>query len=211
MTTRTGKIARLPRAIREQLNRRLRDGEMQSKLVEWLNSLPETLIMLAAEFEGRPVNEQNLSEWKAGGYRDWVALQESLEMIRELSDNTTELRAASDELLTDKLAVWLAARYIAVARTLSGADNADAEQWRRLREFCSDVVALRKGDHSQERLKLERDHVEIATQEMNLKRDGAMEVFFEQLGKEMKAHPEIRSIVDSLHESLIKIGFEKQS
>ena len=37
---RTGKIARLPDDIREQLNRRLNDGEKGKKLVMWLNSLP---------------------------------------------------------------------------------------------------------------------------------------------------------------------------
>src|SRR5713101_7111978 len=35
-----GKIARLPLAIREQLNRRLQDGEIGRDLVVWLNSAP---------------------------------------------------------------------------------------------------------------------------------------------------------------------------
>jgi hypothetical protein len=70
--TRTGKIARLPREIREQLNRRLQDGEPGKKLVEWLNSLPEVKAALNTQFGGRRVSEQNLSEWKAGGYRDWL-------------------------------------------------------------------------------------------------------------------------------------------
>lgn len=39
--TRNGKIARLPREIREELNRRLDDGEQGVRLVEWLNGLPE--------------------------------------------------------------------------------------------------------------------------------------------------------------------------
>jgi hypothetical protein len=47
--TRTGKIARLPREIRDQLNRRLSDGEPGSQLVIWLNSLPESQAVLARE------------------------------------------------------------------------------------------------------------------------------------------------------------------
>jgi len=35
--TRTGKIARLPQAIRQRLNERLADGEPQLLLVAWLN------------------------------------------------------------------------------------------------------------------------------------------------------------------------------
>src|SRR5712692_3098289 len=39
--THKGKIARLPLAIREQLNRRLQDGEIGKELVVWLNAAPE--------------------------------------------------------------------------------------------------------------------------------------------------------------------------
>src|SRR5208282_4794000 len=66
--TRVGKIAHLPHDIREQLNRRLMDGETGRDLVAWLNSLPETQRVTLALFDGRPVSEQNLSEWKQGGY-----------------------------------------------------------------------------------------------------------------------------------------------
>jgi len=36
--TRNGKIARLPRAVRQELNRRLDEGEQGKKLVAWLNA-----------------------------------------------------------------------------------------------------------------------------------------------------------------------------
>jgi hypothetical protein len=36
-----GKIARLPRGIRDQLNRRLDEGEAGTGLVRWLNALAE--------------------------------------------------------------------------------------------------------------------------------------------------------------------------
>ena len=39
--TRNGKIARLPLEIREQLNRRLDDGEQGQPDLDWLNALPE--------------------------------------------------------------------------------------------------------------------------------------------------------------------------
>jgi len=50
--TRLGKIARLPRGIREELNRRLADGEVGRSLLEWLNALPEVTTALAAHFGG---------------------------------------------------------------------------------------------------------------------------------------------------------------
>ena len=62
--TRVGKIARLPRLIREQLNRRLEDGEPGVEALAWLNALPEVLTVLEKDFAGRPISVQNLSEWK---------------------------------------------------------------------------------------------------------------------------------------------------
>src|SRR6185503_19452644 len=95
--TRNGKIARLPKAVREELNRRLSDGEPGTDLVAWLNSLPEVQRVVTAEFGGRPVREQNLSEWKQGGYQDWSRQQEALELVRHLSTEAEDLKAATGE------------------------------------------------------------------------------------------------------------------
>ena len=46
--TRLGKIARLSREIRDELNVRLQNGEVGRKLVEWLNGLPAAQAVLAA-------------------------------------------------------------------------------------------------------------------------------------------------------------------
>ena len=53
--SRTSKISRLPRPIREQLNQRLDNGEQNKRVVQWLNSLPEVQQVLAAEFDGVPL------------------------------------------------------------------------------------------------------------------------------------------------------------
>jgi len=42
MSSRTGKIARLPNEIREELNRRLRDGLDSAAILPWVNSLTTT-------------------------------------------------------------------------------------------------------------------------------------------------------------------------
>jgi len=42
-----GKIGRLPKAIQEQVNRRLDNGEKGWPLVAWLNSLPEVSAVMA--------------------------------------------------------------------------------------------------------------------------------------------------------------------
>jgi len=157
--TRNGKIARLPRAIRDQLNRRLDDGEPGTRLVEWLNGLPEVQAVVAAEFGGKPIREQNLSEWKGGGYREWLAHQEALALARDLAGDTAEYQALEGPPLTDKLALWLAARYLVASRVFQTSDS--EQNWRVLRELCADIVELRRGDHRAERLRLERQRLEF--------------------------------------------------
>jgi|ERR1043166_5190331 hypothetical protein len=169
--TRNGKIARLPRVIREQLNRRLHDGELQTKLVEWLNHIPEVQAVLAAEFDGRAVSEQNLSEWTAGGYRDWMLQQEAIELVRHMDADSDELNQASKVRLTDLLAQRLAARYVVAAKLLSRSNQEGEIDLKLLREFCGYIVALRKGDHSAERLKLERERLEFDREQLRELRD----------------------------------------
>ena len=82
--TRNGKIARLPKEIREQLNQRLDDGKQGKDLVSWLNSLPEVQSVLATLFGGQAINKHNLSQWRKGGYREWLAKQEWLEVKKQL-------------------------------------------------------------------------------------------------------------------------------
>jgi hypothetical protein len=75
MKSRNGKIARLPLEIRERLNIRLADGEPGNRLVEWLNSNPDVMKVMVEHFEGRPITDGNLSEWRAGGYEiGWIRL-----------------------------------------------------------------------------------------------------------------------------------------
>src|SRR5713101_3484058 len=157
--SRNGKIARLPLAIRQELNRRLDEGEQGKKLVAWLNGLPAAQAIAVAEFGGKPIREQNLSEWKRGGYRDWLAQHEALEIAERLSEDATEWNAEGRGSLTDTLAFWLVARYALATRRV--AETGAREGWRLLREMCGDIVALRKGDHTAEGLQIERERLEL--------------------------------------------------
>jgi hypothetical protein len=159
--TRTGKIARLPREIRDQLNRRLSDGEPGTQLVVWLNSLPEAQAVLAREFGARAISEQNLSEWKRGGYCDWLARQDALTQVRELVADAGELARVTDGALVEHLATVLAARYAAALADWSGEPTAESRrQLRALRSLCQDIVELRRGDHSAARLKIEQERLQ---------------------------------------------------
>jgi hypothetical protein len=107
--SRIGKIARLPRAVREELNWRLLDGEQQSRLVEWLNGREEVQAMLRAEFSGQPINEPNLTAWVQGGFEDWRRQQEATEAAGRLAEESRALAAISgDQCLVDRVSMMAA-------------------------------------------------------------------------------------------------------
>jgi hypothetical protein len=90
-TKRNGKIAKLPRHIRDHINRAFDSGQTAVYITEQLNKLPEVKAVLENHFGGRPITQNNLSEWKAGGYRDWLARQELLRQKSEFAADANEL------------------------------------------------------------------------------------------------------------------------
>jgi hypothetical protein len=158
--TRDAKITRLPTFIREQLNRRLQNSETGREITGWLNALPEVMELLAAEFGGVPISEANLVSWKLGGYRIWEGRQETLEAVAQFGADAAELTEAAGGNLADQVALCLTAR-IAVALRQPAAGEIDAAgQLRRLRQLCSDLVALRRGDQNAQRLRIEREKLD---------------------------------------------------
>src|SRR5882757_7407000 len=97
MTTRHGKIARLPNDIREELNRRLFNGAMGPELLAWLNQLPAVKEVLSQFFNGAPVNRQNLSDWRQGGYQDWLRHQERELRIQRIAEQGRQLTKAEGD------------------------------------------------------------------------------------------------------------------
>lgn len=168
MKARIGKIARLPKAIREQLNQRLADGESGETLLRWLHTLPEVLKVLVREFEGRPILKQNLSEWRQGGFREWEARQERLAHLRLLTEEADDVEAASPHL-PDRMAALLAGRYASlIATTMQVKDWSKPRHRAQLMELNEAVATLRRFDQGAARLKLECEQLEIKKAELQL-------------------------------------------
>jgi hypothetical protein len=89
--TRNGKIARLPKAIRDRLNQQILDGVPGKDLVRWLNCMREVQEVLLEYFNTSQITEQNLSEWKQGGYQDWLKHQERRDWVRRISDEAEDV------------------------------------------------------------------------------------------------------------------------
>ncbi|HEY3761249.1 MAG TPA: hypothetical protein VGN23_05835 [Verrucomicrobiae bacterium] len=155
--TRNGKIARLPKHVRDELNRRLRDGEEGKKLVEWLNIQESVREVLKDKFAGRAITEQNLSEWKNGGYVEWVQDEETCERVCHLAERAGDLENAAGEAdISDLLSRVLAAELADAAAKLK--EIADSqERWKRFREILRELARLRQEDHRAQRVQLERE------------------------------------------------------
>jgi hypothetical protein len=153
---RTGKIARLPLSIRQELNRRLRDGQPGGKLLEWLNSLEEVQAVMAAEFQGHPILKQNLSQWRMGGYQDYLEEQQRRQEFTSFLEEIDDLKETAKDGLTDKLAFYLAIHAALELKRLKTAPDGveKAKLWREVR---TSLVALRRGDLDLERLRLQRE------------------------------------------------------
>src|SRR3954470_14104355 len=86
-----GKIARLPRAIRDQVNNMLRDGvsypEIRRKLLDMGHS----------QFED--ISEKNISNWNAAGHRRWLQEQEWRDDMQQTRAEALEFIGAEDDKL----------------------------------------------------------------------------------------------------------------
>jgi hypothetical protein len=129
--SRRGKIARLPGEVRDELNQRLLDGESGGGLMDWLNDLPQVKAALQREFGGRPITEQNLSEWRQGGFRDWIAKTEAAELMDETLADSREMHGHGENCAPLEVARGLEVRPGNLFRT-GWRGGSSRIMWRRL-------------------------------------------------------------------------------
>jgi len=151
--TRSSKISRLPRLIREQVNQRLDNGEQNKRIILWLNALPQVQEVLAAEFGGVPISSQNMSDWKKHGFRNWQIQQAALAFSNDTLPD--DLDPAALERMSAKLIRFLQIRYAALAGSLPVPQEDPEGELVRLAGLCTNLTALRRGDLSAQRLTLE--------------------------------------------------------
>src|SRR5678815_4065024 len=78
--SRTGKVARLPVAVRETVNLMLHENAPYAAIIEKLASL------------GHPgINSSNLTRWKQGGYLEWLYRRHQGESLRAVATSSLQL------------------------------------------------------------------------------------------------------------------------
>lgn len=173
---RIGKIARLPLAVKDELNDRLADGEQGDSILRWLNGHPDVIEVLKKSFGGRPILKQNLSAWRRGGHEDWIRHGEALRFMARMSREAHELSLTSrQDSLNETAAQLLAVRVASVVHA-----TRDIKDWSKPRHLdqllsmCAAVAALRRGDHAAERLRLEKMMLEVKQTEQRLRAEEVM-------------------------------------
>ena len=153
--TNNGKIARLPRPIRDELNQRLDNGETGNMILPWLNALPEVQAVLAAHFNAGAINHQNLTNWRQGGYLRWLNQHERGSLVRELAQNAGEIAPhGGGPMIARNLSTVLLADLAVSARDLQNELADPGERFDRLRELLHTVSEVRRDDHRATRLTL---------------------------------------------------------
>jgi hypothetical protein len=178
MITRIGKIARLPHALREELNLRLADGAPAEDLLDWVHECEGVDDMLHLHFDGRAITVQNLSAWKQGGFVDWQRAQEIRALAGRFVTDAEEVAAESGAIsLADRLSATVA---LTLAQLLRAALDGDAPDRRQaVLEIARELSRLRRGDHQQARVAFARERWVTQRQEAEVAAEQAEEAALE--------------------------------
>lgn len=190
-TARKGKIARLPLAVRDEVCRRLLDGQGGPKILAWLNSREDVLQVLDEHFGEEPITPQNLSEWRQGGYRDWLDRRDQIERTKELAAFAAGLADGGEGTAAGNVAIVggqlleifesldlekqkhllkeQPATYIELIDKLAKLEKSQADRLKG--EAARDMVAIqrRRADQAESKLALERLRFERQSAELFLK------------------------------------------
>ncbi len=168
---RVGKIARLPESIRVQLNERLRDGLPARLILPWLNALPEVQDISRRLFADHPINAQNLSAWRQGGYSDWLDHQNQLDRLKEMTAFASKLgNSLAHDALTPHNPNPLAqgALLLATAKLFELLQSdTDFDQ---LSQIIKSLTAIRRTDISQQNTRLREKHLQLRDHSHHLAR-----------------------------------------
>ncbi len=195
---RKGKIARLPHALREAVNQRLLDGEKSSTLLAWLNSQPEAIRLWEADYEGMPASAENLSQWRLGGYRDWIARRERSEHLKTLADYSLRIAKSGGDI-ADGVASIVAGHLLEALESLADAQAAEDEGKSPIDSLIAAAEALsfiRQGNIARERLALDKKRVRQKDKALDLDRE-KFEVQTVRKFIEWARSPEAAAILDS--------------
>ncbi|MBQ2631023.1 MAG: hypothetical protein IJG13_15215 [Kiritimatiellae bacterium] len=154
------KIGRLPFAIRNELNERIRDGALGSDILVWLNGLKETKKVMR-ELKTSIVNAQNLTDWRSTGYKDWLEDQNDADRIRRLAEVSQTLAAAAGGNVAG------VGCSIATAKIMDALESADDDK---IADLSTALVKLRASENAAQKVALAEEKNAIQKEQLELNR-----------------------------------------
>lgn len=97
---RRGNVARLPRVVRDRINRMMEDGVPYGEIIARLGE------------EGKGLDKSNLTRWKDGGYKDWQAEQAFIARTRARQETPAGLAGGFDATEINHAALQLGTLHI---------------------------------------------------------------------------------------------------
>lgn len=154
------KIGRLPFAIRNELNERIRDGVGGPEILTWLNAAKETRKILR-ELKSGDINAQNLTDWRSSGYKDWLEDQAQADRIRRLAEVSQTLASAAGGNAAG------VGCNIVTAKIMDALESADEEQ---VADLAKALVQLRSSENAAQKVALAKEKNALAEEQLNLSR-----------------------------------------
>ena len=154
------KIGRLPFAIRNELNERIRDGVGGPEILAWLNAAKETRKILR-ELKSGEINAQNLTDWRSSGYRDWLEDQAQADRIRRLAEVSQTLASAAGGNAAG------VGCNIVTAKIMDALESADEDH---VADLAKALVKLRSSENAAQKVALAKEKNALAEEQLNLSR-----------------------------------------
>lgn len=164
--TRVGKIAQLPGGVRDELNRRLLNGQLSPLILPWLNELPEVKSVIDERFKGEPVNAQNISDWRKGGFRDWMRSNERIEQTKSMSELATYLARANGGKMSDGALSIVGGHILSVLEQTGGVMAPES-----LGELVKAVVSIKSAEIAQQRADQDKEKIAQTDKQFALEKE----------------------------------------
>jgi hypothetical protein len=174
---RRGKIGRLSSELRYELNVRLDDGEETETILTWLNGEEEVQRLVNWKFGGSPINAQNLSNWRQGGFQRWLKVQERMEFMYEWLEGSDDLEVneSANELAGRLSKVLLAELAMAVQEALPQLTD-PVERCEKLAKYLGILMRVRQQEFVAQRLVVENEQREKEEREAWVRKADAMQL-----------------------------------
>jgi hypothetical protein len=129
------------------------------------------------------------------------AFEEAKAALVAMAVEAVELQQAVGGSVTDAVAGWLAPQYALAAREQL-AELEGESRLKLLHAFVQDWALLRHGDQTAERLRIEREWLEVASRNANIKWKRKIIIGLDALYTYMKQHPKAQAAFEAFSEQV---------